>query len=750
VLLDTKVAYRVRAVLAPDGGGVAQHLERPLAVTTGEPLEVMQKVVKEFLHGLGYYSDQDVSPIPGITKFWWWNSLGPLTVYPSQCAVEVMHTTAQRGSSSWQRDPGHLSFFLPIGSHRARADQIREYGSEIARAIFQGGGPFMLKDSEDLVPRALRRLKYLDDHRNADLREAMLVFANKSKNKGKLRALDLLPDFHPERQLRMAFLANQCGKWQLPSDRRLRHQLVRQKYLQHPGAEEEEVLQAMQDFSRKHGLPTMRTYNGYVFQLGSFMSRNDPSRRDILHFKCATRSHGVQVQSWLGNVGSGAPFQQDETRSESEMGFWSELLAKRSLLSAEEEDVPDVWNFRLRLPPDQHYLAGDVLVVWPEMDSVLVRRFVVDTLERSLTDCIRIRPKCSSSSSPFPSRALTLEEVFSRYVDVSAMPSRHFFHVLSQHTPDELHKKKLSEFASRTLEAKDALYEYCKRERRSAAEVMWDFWTARPPLAELLSALPLLRPRRYSIASSPKWAGPGRAVGAWSLTQRPFWMPLEVSPSRALPRMLADLWGEHGLSEDLDLCVGIVDSVTRSNRQVKGLCSNFLKNAAVGSRLRCSLERGTLQLPALEVPLIMVCPGTGLSPCRALVQARHRQVQSNPLQRPKDLMFLGFRHQRADFLYGEEWDTFEAWLSVQVAFSRDHEDKKVYVQDLIEEQGPHVRRLLDAGAVIFVCGRSHPMPSQVFDAFVEVLQHGGMTAEAATQRLRLMQRTQRYICDTWG
>lgn len=31
----------------------------------------------------------------------------------------------------------------------------------------------------------------------------------------------------------------------------------------------------------------------------------------------------------------------------------------------------------------------------------------------------------------------------------------------------------------------------------------------------------------------------------------------------------------------------------------------------------------------------------------------------------------------------------------------------------------------DAGAVIFVCGRSHPMPSQVFDAFVEVLQHGG-------------------------
>ena len=39
-------------------------------------------------------------------------------------------------------------------------------------------------------------------------------------------------------------------------------------------------------------------------------------------------------------------------------------------------------------------------------------------------------------------------------------------------------------------------------------------------------------------------------------------------------------------------------------------------------------------------------------------------------------MFLGFRHQDGDFLYGEEWSTFRGWLSVHVAFSRDHEDKK--------------------------------------------------------------------------
>merc|ERR1719251_563669 len=113
-------------------------------------------------------------------------------------------------------------------------------------------------------------------------------------------------------------------------------------------------------------------------------------------------------------------------------------------------------------------------------------------------------------TSSFPEGPITLEEVFTDHIDIGAVPSRYFFHVLSQHTDHELHKQKLSEFASRSLEAKDALYEYCKREKRSAAEVMWDFWTARPPLADLLGALPLMRPRRYSIASCPGWYCPSR------------------------------------------------------------------------------------------------------------------------------------------------------------------------------------------------------------------------------------------------
>ncbi|CAE7309666.1 ndor1 [Symbiodinium natans] len=420
-------------------------------------------------------------------------------------------------------------------------------------------------------------------------------------------------------------------------------------------------------------------------------------------------------------------------------GFSAEVVAKRSLCShSHAAEVQDVWNIRLRLPPSATYAAGDVLVVWPRTQPSLVERFVVETLERSLEEFVRIRPR-SVAASPFPVRPLSLRELFSRYLDVTSVPSRYFFHVLSLHTQDELHKKKLSEFASRSLEAKDALYEYCKRERRSAAEVMWDFWTARPPLPALISALPLLRPRRYSIASSPRWIRPlphtpwpaGR-LGPWPWTAY-LCSREDGLGSTAIGRAL-ETGGEAGNEAaplELDLCVGIVNSVTRSNREVKGLCSNFLKDAVVGARIQCSLEEGSLKLPPPDVPLLMVCPGTGLSPCRALLQQRHLQLLDSAASyqahdRQKDLLFLGFRHQDGDFLYGEEWSTFSNWLSVHVAFSRDHDDRKVYVQDIIEEAGEQVVRLLDAGAMIFVCGRSHPMPSQVFDAFVEVLQkHAG-------------------------
>ena len=157
----------------------------------------------------------------------------------------------------------------------------------VGRRISRGGGPFILTPSSDLVTEALRRLGFLDNQLNADLFEAMLVFANVATNKKLLRKLGALPEQGEpigqlEDKFKHAFLSScTSGQWQVaPSDSQLRKTFVRSNRIADESASREEVLAAMQEYSKKKGLPRMKTYNGLAWQLLRHINRKDPSRRD--------------------------------------------------------------------------------------------------------------------------------------------------------------------------------------------------------------------------------------------------------------------------------------------------------------------------------------------------------------------------------------------------------------------------------------------------------------------------------------
>lgn len=69
-------------------------------------------------------------------------------------------------------------------------------------------------------------------------------------------------------------------------------------------------------------------------------------------------------------------------------------------------------------------------------------------------------------------------------------------------------------------------------------------------------------------------------------------------------------------------------------------------------------------------------------------------------------LYFGCRHKAVDFLYEEELQSYvdEGSLSLRVAFSRDQE-KKIYVSDLLREDGQHIWTMLSNGnAHFYVCG----------------------------------------------
>ncbi|KAI5287977.1 hypothetical protein KEM54_005564, partial [Ascosphaera aggregata] len=111
-------------------------------------------------------------------------------------------------------------------------------------------------------------------------------------------------------------------------------------------------------------------------------------------------------------------------------------------------------------------------------------------------------------------------------------------------------------------------------------------------------------------------------------------------------------------------------------------------------------------------PLIMAGLGTGLAPFRAFVQ--HRALEKAQGKKIGSvLLYMGSRHQREEYCYGEEWEAYQAAGVITLlgrAFSRD-QPHKVYIQDRMRETLPEITKAYtrERGA-FYLCGPTWPVP----------------------------------------
>lgn len=167
-----------------------------------------------------------------------------------------------------------------------------------------------------------------------------------------------------------------------------------------------------------------------------------------------------------------------------------------------------------------------------------------------------------------------------------------------------------------------------------------------------------------------------------------------------------------------------------------------------GDTVPVYIERNSrFRLPAADVPIVMIGPGTGVAPFRAFVEERNELGASG-----NNWLFFGDRNFDSDFLYQLEWQRHLKQGNLQrldVAFSRDQKHK-VYVQDRIRENGAELYRWIESGAAIYVCGDAKYMAGDVHDALIDVLAtHGGTDAESAAQTLKELRSAGRYQRDVY-
>ncbi|GAA3880022.1 bifunctional nitrate reductase/sulfite reductase flavoprotein subunit alpha [Gibbsiella dentisursi] len=224
---------------------------------------------------------------------------------------------------------------------------------------------------------------------------------------------------------------------------------------------------------------------------------------------------------------------------------------------------------------------------------------------------------------------------------------------------------------------------------------------------EWLTVLKRLQPRLYSIASSPK-ATPNQ-------------VHLTVSTVR---------YGQ-------------------GDKRRGGVCSTFLADRAAQAEIPIFVQKSAHFKPpaALDAPMIMVGPGTGVAPFRAFLQERQATGATG-----KNWLFFGEQRAKTDFYYQEEFAALQqnGYLHrLETAFSRDQQEK-IYVQHRMLEHGAELWAWLQQGAYFYVCGDAGRMAKDVDAALRQVVQeHGGMKAEAAAEWVTRLAQEKRYVRDVY-
>jgi len=157
----------------------------------------------------------------------------------------------------------------------------------------------------------------------------------------------------------------------------------------------------------------------------------------------------------------------------------------------------------------------------------------------------------------------------------------------------------------------------------------------------------------------------------------------------------------------------------RAHGGYPGLGSGWLTEyapvgAEIGLRVRGNVN---FHAPGDARPLVLIGNGTGLAALRALLKQR---IAAG---RTRNWLLFGERHRAHDFLHRED---IERWIDeggierADFAWSRD-QGERIYVQQRLREAGAELRRWVDDGAAIYVCGSLDGLAPGVDAALCEVL-----------------------------
>jgi cytochrome P450/NADPH-cytochrome P450 reductase len=421
------------------------------------------------------------------------------------------------------------------------------------------------------------------------------------------------------------------------------------------------------------------------------------------------RALGVSVKT----IGAGSePLYSVEVLEETLSNPFVESFDARPLVVVENRELHapssprSARHIELALHEDMRYRAGDHLGVLPRNPGEMVRRVAA---RFGFDEHTRIRlHQTGSGRTILPlEQIVSLRRVLGDFLELHDVATREQIRALAERTREGGERRRLA-----SLAAEDERYRAeVLVPNRSLIDLLEETPSCELPFASFLEMLSPLRPRYYSISSSPQLSG---AIAS--------------------------------------ITVGLVKAPARSGHGTyAGVCSSFLAGLPRGAIVHAFVEqtRSAFRLPGSPLtPIVMVGPGTGLAPFRGFLQertaARNRGESLGPA-----MLFFGCRNPDEDYIYRDELEAMagQGIVDLHVAFSRLAGEPAAHVQDRIAERKDEVWSLIEKGAVVYVCGDGALMAPEVRKSFERICgEHVSDGAAFVSE----MEKDNRYLTDVWA
>ena len=324
------------------------------------------------------------------------------------------------------------------------------------------------------------------------------------------------------------------------------------------------------------------------------------------------------------------------------------------------------------------YAIGEALGIHAENDKAQVEAFIkwYGLIPEEIV-------QVSSREDPNIFESRTVYQALLQNVDIFGRPPKRFYEVLSEYASDEKERKQLLALAS--AEGATEFKRRAEVDTITYADILIEFISARPSFHDIVRIVSPMKRREYSIASS-----------------------------------------QHVTPNSVALLIVTVNWVDPRGRDRFGQATRYLNGLKIGAPVTVSVKPSVMKLPPKSTaPIIMAGLGTGLAPFRAFVQERAYQKQVLGQDIGAVMLYLGSRHQREEYLYGEEWEAYmDAGIITHIgaAFSRD-QAYKIYIQNRMRESMDQIRQeYFGNEGSFYLCGPTWPVPdvTEVLQEAVEV------------------------------